>query len=149
MTGKTLINLQSVGGSTFSLTHQVGQQEPGDVAAQHGQKGQYPTAQQTELGEARNNIKFLLHGKGLRWGRGINGAMIKDSLIWVKHGQAGMTASATSAGVILLADKRTPFYLSFLYMENPIQLCLSCQEIGLSYSQKFSLKTCTGSGFFK
>lgn len=29
--------------------HQVGQQEPRDVAAQHGQKGQYSAAQQAEL----------------------------------------------------------------------------------------------------
>jgi hypothetical protein len=76
-----MINLKCVGRSTFTLTHQVGQQEPRDVAAQHGQKGQYPTAQQAELGEARSRISFLLHGKGPRWGWGINGGVTEDSMI--------------------------------------------------------------------
>lgn len=53
------------------LTYQVGQQEPRDVAAQDGKKSQYPTAQQAELEESGNSIKFLLHGRRLVCGQGI------------------------------------------------------------------------------
>lgn len=64
---------RSVGEVHAILTYQVGQQEPRDVAAQDGQKCQYPTAQQAELEESGNSIKFLLHGRrlgcrqGIRW----------------------------------------------------------------------------------
>lgn len=51
------------------LTNEVGEQEPRDVAAQDSQKGQYPTAQQAELGELGNRIKSCYVGGD--WGGGL------------------------------------------------------------------------------
>lgn len=63
---KAMSRAQFIGEVYSILTHEVGEQKPRDIAAQDSQKGQYPTAQQAELGNQETVLSFC-HTAGV-WG---------------------------------------------------------------------------------